>query len=192
MAALSRNQPVISPLANDSTAIGQNPTLALLRQTEALSEGQIGLERAWSLPGIMVGYYNQGARETPAQLRFRFGLTLPVWFGQYRSRTAAAQTGLQLARQRTSAQLQTLSVDLQQAQGDFLKFGQSLDYFEITGLRQSDDLISTARRLFQAGQTDYVSFIRTVNDAYAIRLRYIETLRSYNQSLLTINYLTGL
>ena len=192
VALLSRNQPIINPLATDSTAIGQNPTLALLRQTEVLSEGQIGLERARSLPGIMVGYYNQASKETPAQLRFRFGLTLPVWFGQYRSRTAAAQTGLQLARQRTSAQLQTLSVDLQQAQGDFIKFGQSLDYFETTGLRQSDDLISTARRLFQAGQTDYVSFIRTINDAYAIRLRYIETLRSYNQSLLTINYLTGL
>ena len=189
---LSRNQPIINPLATDSTAIGQNPTLALLRQTEVLSEGQIGLERARSLPGVMVGYYNQASRETPAQLRFRFGLTLPVWFGQYRNRTVAAQTGLQLARQRTSAQIQTLSVDLQQAQGDFVKFGQSLDYFETTGLRQSDDLINTSRRLFQAGQNDYVSFLRTINDAYSIRLRYIETLRNYNQSLLTINYLTGL
>ena len=188
---LSRNQPTFAPSATDSTAIGQNPTLALLRQTEVLSEGQIGLERARSLPGIMVGYYNQSSKETSTQLRFRFGLTLPVWFGQYRSRTAAAQTGLQLARQRTTAQIQTLSVDLQQAQGDIDKYRVALDYYETTGLRQSDDLINTARRLFQSGQNDYVSFLRTINDAYAIRLRYIETLRNYNQSLLTRDYLTG-
>lgn len=196
VATLSRtrpgqNAPTVALTASDSTVFGQNPSLAFLRQTEVVSEGQIGLERARSLPGIMVGYYNQSSRETPTQLRFRFGLTLPVWFGQYRSQLVAAQTGLQLARQRTSAQVQTLSVDLQQAQGDLLKFGQSLDYFETTGLRQSDDLINTARRLFGAGQTDYVSFLRTINDAYAIRQRYLETLRNYNQSLLTITYLTG-
>ncbi len=191
VATLARTQPTFAPTLIDSTAVGQNPSLAFLRQTEAISEGQIGLERAQSLPGIMVGYYNQSSRETPTQLRFRFGLTLPVWFGQYRSRIGAAQTGLQLARQRTMAQLQTLSVDLQQAQGDFEKFRTSLDYYETTGLRQADDLINTARRLFQAGQNDYVSYLRTTNDAYAIRQRYLETLRNYNQSLLTINYLTG-
>ncbi|MBC8151675.1 MAG: TolC family protein [Bacteroidetes bacterium] len=187
---LVRNQSVVST-APDSVDIGQNPSLALFRQTEVLSEGQIGLERARSLPGITVGYYNQSSSETPTQLRFRFGLTLPVWFGQYRSRTVAAQTGLQLARQRTQNQTQTLSVDLQQAQGDFDKFRVSLDYYETTGLQQAETLITTARRLFQSGQNDYVSYLRTINDAYAIRLRYLDALRNYNQSLLTISYLTG-
>ncbi len=190
-ATLGRNLPSFALTEPDSAAFGQNPSLAFFRQTEVISQQQIGLERARSLPGIMVGYYNQSSRETPTQLRFRFGLTLPVWFGQYRSRTAAAQTGLQLARQRTTAQVQTLSVDLQQAQGDFNKYRQSLDYYETTGLRQSDDIINTARRLFQSGQNDYVSFLRTINDAYAIRQRYLDALRNYNQSLLTINYLTG-
>lgn len=189
--ALARNQPTFVLTAPDSVALGQNPSLALFRQTEAISVGQIGLERARLLPGVMVGYYNQSTPETPTQLRFRFGLTLPVWFGQYRSRTAAAQTGLQVARQRTAGQIQTLAVDLQQAQGDFEKYRASLDYYETTGLRQSDDLISTARRLFGAGQTDYISYLRTTNDAYAIRQRYLEALRNYNQSLLSINYLTG-
>ena len=189
--ALVRNQPTVGRTVPDSVALGLNPSLALFRQTEAISEGQIGLERARSLPGLMVGYYNQGSMETPTQLRFRFGLTLPVWFGQYRSRTAAAQTGLLVARQRTAGQTQTLAVDLQQAQGDFDKYRASLDYYETTGLRQSDDLINTARRLFGAGQSDYISFLRTTNEAYAIRQRYLEALRNYNQSLLSINYLTG-
>ena len=192
---LTRNQPAFAlagmSLLADSLVVGQNPSLAFLRQTEALNETQIGLERARSLPGVVVGYYNQGSRETPTQLRLRFGLTLPVWFGQYRSRLTAARTGLQLARQRTAAQVQTLSVYVQQAQGDFLKYRASLDYYEMTGLRQSDEIINTARRLFAAGQSDYISFLRTINDAYAIRQRYLDALRNYNQSLLTINYLTG-
>ncbi|GAB2575424.1 TolC family protein [Spirosoma areae] len=189
--ALGRKEPTIALTEIDSASLGLNPSLAFFRQTEVISQQQIGLERARSLPGILVGYYNQGPKETTTQLRFRFGLTLPIWFGQYRSRTAAAQTGLQLARQRTIAQVQTLSVDLQQAQGDYTKYRESLDYYETTGLRQADDIINTARRLFQSGQNDYVSFLRTINDAYAIRLRYVDALRNYNQSLLTIQYLTG-
>lgn len=189
--ALGRNESTSALTAIDSASLGQNPSLAFFRQTELISQQQIGLERARSLPGILVGYYNQGPKETTTQLRFRFGLTLPIWLGQYRSRTAAAQTGLQLARQRTAGQAQTLSVDLQQAQGDFAKYQTSLDYYETTGLRQADDIINTARRLFQSGQNDYVSFLRTINDAYAIRLRYVDALRNYNQSLLTITYLTG-
>jgi cobalt-zinc-cadmium efflux system outer membrane protein len=189
---LQRNQTDATLTVADSVSMGQNPTLVFLRQTEIIGQQQIGLERARSLPGVLVGYYNQGPKETTTQLRFRFGLTLPVWFGQYRSRTAAAQTGLQLAQQRTAAQVQTLSVDLQQAQGDFLKFRQALDFYETTGLKQADDLINTARRLVDSGQTDFVSFLRTTNDAYAIRQRYLDALRNYNQSILTITYLTGL
>ena len=188
---LRRNEPVFASADVDSIVIGQNPSLAFLRQTEVISAGQIGLERTRRLPGLLVGYYNQGSRETPTQLRLRFGLTLPIWFGQYRSRTAAAETGLQVARQRTAAQQQSLSIDLQQAQGDLGKFRASVDYYETTGLRQADDIINTARRLFQSGQNDYVSFLRTTNDAYAIRQRYLTALLSYNQALLTVNYLTG-
>jgi len=191
VAALQRNPTEVGLAVADSVSFRQNPALAFLQQTELISQQQIGLERARSLPGVVVGYYNQGSRETGTPLRFRFGLTLPVWFGQYRSRTAAAQTGLQLAQQRTAAQAQTLSVELQQAQGDFVKFRQALDFYETTGLRQADDLINTARRLVESGQTDFVSFLRTTNDAYAIRQRYLDALRNYNQSVLTINYLTG-
>jgi outer membrane protein TolC len=59
-------------------------------------------------------------------------------------------------------------------------------------LQQANDIINTARRFFESGQTDYINFLRTTNDAYQIRLRYVETLRSYNQSVLTINYLKGI
>lgn len=175
----------------DSTAFEQNPTLLFLRQTEILNKEQIAVEKARSLPGFMVGFYNQGVKETGLELRFRFGLSVPIWFGQYKSKITAAQTGFQIAQQRSKAQTQALSVEVQQAQGDFLKYRQSLDYYENTGLKQSDEIINTASRLFKGGQNDYVSFLRTINDAYVIKQRYWETLRNYNQSLLNINYLTG-
>ena len=118
-------------------------------------------------------------------------MSVPLWQGQYKSRIRAAQTGFEIAQERTNAQKQILSVDLQQTQGDYQKYKQTLDYYENKGLKQSEEIILTATRLFKAGQNDYVSFLRTLNDAYTIKQRYIEALRNHNQTILNINYLLG-
>ena len=158
---------------------------------EVINRKTIEVEKANALPGFMVGYYNQSTRETNLAYRWRVGLSIPLWAGQYKSRIAAAQTGQEVARQRTEAQTQLLSVDLQAAQGEVVKFQNSLNFYETVALQQANDIINTARRFFESGQTDYINFLRTTNDAYQIRLRYLETMRSYNQSILTINYLKG-
>ena len=182
------------PVANLSltdSEISKNPLVEAAKQMEVINRKTIEVEKANALPGFMVGYYNQSTRETNLAYRWRVGLSIPLWAGQYKSRIAAAQTGQEVARQRTEAQTQLLSVDLQAAQGEVVKFQNSLNFYETVALQQANDIINTARRFFESGQTDYINFLRTTNDAYQIRLRYLETMRSYNQSILTINYLKG-
>lgn len=181
----------LSPIDLDENLSPENPTIAIFKQNEVINENLIELEKAKAMPGLILGYFNQGLRDTPAYLRFRIGLSVPLWQGQYRSRIKAAQTGFEIAQERTNAQKQILSIDLQQAQGDYQKYKQTLDYYETKGLKQSEEIISTATRLFKAGQNDYVSFLRTLNDAYTIKQRYIEALRNHNQTILNINYLLG-
>ena len=182
------------PFANLSltdSEISKNPLVEAAKQMEVINQKTIEVEKANALPGFMVGYYNQSTRETNLGYRWRVGVSIPLWAGQYKSRIAAAQTGQEVARQRTEAQTQLLSVDLQAAQGEVVKFQNSLNFYETVALQQANDIINTARRFFESGQTDYINFLRTTNDAYQIRLRYLETMRSYNQSILTINYLKG-
>ena len=181
----------ISAVNFEENNFADNPSISVFKQSEIINKSLIELEKAKALPGLIVGYFNQGLRDTPAYLRFRVGLSVPLWQGQYKSRIKAAQTGFEIAQERTNAQKQAISVDLQQAIGDNQKYKQALDYYETKGLKQSEEIITTATRLFKAGQNDYVSFLRTLNDAYTIRQRYIEALRNYNQTQLNINYLLG-
>lgn len=180
-----------SPINFDEITFPENPSIAVFKQTETINKNLVELEKAKAMPGLILGYFNQGFRDTPTYLRFRIGLSVPLWQGQYKSRIRAAQTGFEIAQERTNVQKQILSVDLQQAQGNYQKYRQTLDYYETKGLKQSEEIISTATRLFKAGQNDYVSFLRTLNDAYAIKQRYIEALRNHNQTILNINYLLG-
>lgn len=187
----------ILPLANlpltnlPSNDLAQNPLIQAAEQAALISQKVIDVEKANALPGFMVGYYNQGTRESNLGLRLRAGVSIPLWVGQYKSRIAAVQTGHEIAKQRIETQKLTLSTDLQAAQGDLARYRNSLNYFQTTALRQADELIAIARRLFEGGQTDYIGFLRTTNDAFSIKLRYLETLQYYHQTVLTINYLTG-
>jgi outer membrane protein TolC len=181
----------VSTVNVEENNFADNPSISVFKQSEIINKSLIELEKAKALPGLILGYFNQGLRDTPAHLKFRIGLSVPLWQGQYKSRIKAAQTGFEIAQERTNAQKQAISVDLQQALGDNQKYRQALDYYETKGLKQSEEIITTASRLFKAGQNDYVSFLRTLNDAYTIRQRYVETLRNYNQTQLNINYLLG-
>lgn len=191
---LPYDDPTLTPLPFANLPLAdftQNPLIQASEQQALINQKAIDVERANALPGFMVGYYNQGTKESSLGLRWRAGVSIPLWTGQYKSRIAAAQTGFEIAKQRTEAQKVALSTDLQAAQGELTRYRNSLNYFQTTALRQADELIAIARRFFESGQTDYVGFLRTTNDAYNIKLRYLETLRSYHQTLLNINYLTG-
>lgn len=175
----------------DTSSVTQSPFVQYARQNQLVNQKQLSVERNRALPGLVWGYLNQGAKETETYYRFRAGFTIPLWFWQYNGNIKAAKTGLQMARQQTQAQKQQLTADLQTAISEYNSALQAVTYYETSGLRQADDIINTARRFFESGRTDYIAYIRNINDAYTIKLTYLETLRNYNQSIININYITG-
>ncbi|MBI3520648.1 MAG: TolC family protein [Bacteroidetes bacterium] len=179
-------------IQNDTSVIQNNPSLLYAKQQQIISKKSLSLERNKFLPGFTLGYLNQGAKNTPRDLRIRAGINIPLWFWQYTGSINAAKTGFKVAEQKAIAQQQAISIEMQKAQGDYLKYYQSLTYYETIGLKQTDDIITTSKRFFEGGHTvDYISFLRTINDAYSIKLKYAESLKNYNQSVININYLTG-
>lgn len=189
----SQANTTIFQIKNDTSIIKNNPSMLYIRQQQVISKKNLSLERNRFLPGLMIGYLNQGSdRKTSSFLRLQAGISIPLWFWQYTGSINAAKTGLKISEQKVLAQQQSLSIELQKAQGDYIKYFQSLSYYEKTGLKQADDIITTSKRFFEGGHTaDYISFLRTINDAYLIKLKYAESLKNYNQSVININYLTG-
>ena len=177
--------------ANDSTHLTLNPSIQVYRQTEHISEKNIQLQKNKALPGLAFGYFNQGERSTPTANRFRFGITVPIWFWQYKGNISAAKTELEVNRQRTNGLQQQLFVQLSQAQNELLINTQSLQYYKTTGTIKADEIITTSRRFLESGENDYINYLRNLNDAYMIKLKYLEAIRNYNQSILSIKYLTG-
>jgi len=178
-------------VSQDNSLYIQNPTYQYFQQLKEVSLKTLSVQRNKALPGLVLGYLNQGPPETDTYYKFRVGFRIPIWFGQHVGSINGARTGMAIAEQRIKAEQQNLSAEMQLAIGNIQKYNESLGYYENTGLKQAEDIISTGRRFFESGQTDYINYLRNTNEAYLIKARYLETLRNYNQSIITINYLTG-
>lgn len=168
-----------------------NPTIQYFEQQKLISQKTVSLERSKALPGFVVGYQNQGEKDSAFNMRLNFGVTIPLWFWQYKGKIDAAKTGVEISEQKSLVQQQVLSTEMQKAQGDFQKYSQSIAYYETKGLKQTNDIINASRRFFENGQKNYIEHLRNINDAYTIKLKYAESLKNYNQSIININYLSG-
>jgi outer membrane protein, heavy metal efflux system len=178
-------------LAFDTTNLLSSPRSQYYQQLLSVNQRSLSLERNRALPGLVVGYLNQGSRETETFYRFRVGVTLPIWFWQYSGNIKAAKTGVSIAEQELKSQQQMLSSEMIEVTNNVQKFSNTLNYYEQTGIMQAEDVIKTARRFFESGQSDYIQFLRNVNEAYLIKTRYLEALRNYNEAQLTLDYLNG-
>lgn len=175
----------------DTAKLSTNATVQLLQQDIIIAEKNVALQKSKALPGFAFGYFNQGEKSTVFQNRFRFGIRLPLWAGQYKSSISAAKTDVEISKQKSNGLTQQLTLQMLQANNDNLLAQQSLLYYENTGLKKANEILNTARRFFESGENDYINYLRTINDAYAIQLKYIEAINNYKISIINSNYLKG-
>lgn len=176
-----------SPLPSSESA----PVVQVARQSLEVARRQTELERSRFKPSFGLGYFNQGYRETPASLRVRAVVDIPIWTRQYRSAITASRVGQRIAEQNLAAQRQAFRLDSILLTGQRERLAQSLaDYERILNPR-SDEIIRNSTRLKQVGQQDVISHLRTVNDAFSIKLRYLDLVRQWREAQISTNALGG-
>lgn len=190
-ANLLTQAPLALPDAADTAQLRASPQLAYYTQNIEVSRQNLRLAHARNLPGLTVGYLNQAGRDNRFGNRLQGGLTLPVYSLLNRSRTQAAEARLRAATAQRAAAGLELNSQYQQALADVRKYGASLRYFQATGLPQAATLISTAQRLFQAGEVSYYLFAQSVSQAFQIRAEYLDAVRGYQEALIQLTYLQG-
>lgn len=188
--AISKQEPQFS-FTPDSAVLFTNPALQLLQQQENVAKQNIALQKSKALPGLAFGYFNQGERETKWSNRFRFGITIPLWFNQFKGNITAAKTEQLVIQNRQQGLQQELSIQAINASNEMQTNWQSVKYYQQTGLRKAQEVITTSQRFFTSGEIDYISLLRNSNDAYTVYQKYLEAVRNYNLSVINHKYLMG-
>jgi cobalt-zinc-cadmium resistance protein CzcA len=195
---------IVFSLINDSILVSQNPSLGYIRQQVEVSQIEKRLERSQMMPDINVGYFSQtiiGTQDVNGIPHifgsdFRFtgfqaGISVPLWFPSYTSRTKAAKINEKIAR--TDAEYYTKSIagNYQSLLDEYSKFSSSVEYYEKQAVPEADMIIEQANLTFKAGALDYLEYVLTLNRALVIRQNYLDALNNCNQTIISLEYITG-
>jgi cobalt-zinc-cadmium resistance protein CzcA len=193
----------LSPLT-DSMALAANPALGYIRQQSKVAHITGNLEQSRMLPDLSIGYFSQtmiGTQEVNGSPRsfdagYRFsgiqaGLTLPLWFGPGVSKTRAARMQELSSLENAGYYASSLKNNLQSLKDESGKYATSLDYYEQQAIPEATLIIDQATRSYKAGALDYLDYVINLNRALDIRQNYLDALYSYNQTIISIENITG-
>jgi heavy metal efflux system protein len=191
-------------LNSDSISVIQNPYLGFIKQQVEVSQIENKLVRSQMMPDLSIGYFSQtiiGTQDVNGVSRnfgqgFRFtsvqaGISVPLWIIPYTSRVKAARISENIARTNAENYDKSLTGSYQSLLDEYSKYTSSVDYYEKQAVPEADIIIDQATRSYKAGALDYLDYVLTLNRALAIRQNYLEALNSFNQTIISIEYITG-
>jgi len=189
---------------SDSIPVEQNPFLGYLKQQVEVSRIETKLEQSQAWPDLNVGYFSQtiiGTQDVngvPQNFgkdnRFdgvQAGITVPLWFFPYASKAKAARIAANIAQTDAENYTRSISGNYQSLLDEYNKYSSSVDFYEYQAVPEADLIIQQATRSYKAGALDYLDYVLTLNRALTIKQNYLDALNSYNQTIISIEYISG-
>jgi len=189
---------------SDTSAVSVNPSLGYTQQQVEIARIEKNLERSRMMPDFNIGYFSQtmqGVQEVNGIPRtfgtsdrftgIQAGISIPLWFAPYTSKTKAAKIKQQVASTNAEYYTKSLSGNYQALLSEYGKFSNSVDFYEKQAVPEADLIIEQATRSYKAGAMDYLDYILSLNRALAIKQSYLDALNGYNQTIISIDFITG-
>ncbi len=171
--------------------VDKNPFNSLFERKRDYANRLLRTEQHRTLPSIMFGYFSQVTPDPALYYRLQFGVSLPLWYWKYNSLITAAKRGVESANTQIAINKNRLTTEYASALSQYNQFRESLNYFENTGLKQSAEILRASEQSFRAGSINYYVYLYNLDQAFQIQLLYLDALKSYNQSIINLNYLQG-
>jgi cobalt-zinc-cadmium resistance protein CzcA len=191
-------------LDSDSISIDQNPSLSYIKQQVEVSQIAKKLERSQMLPDLNVGYFSQTIIGTQdfngvptifgKDARFtgiQAGISVPLWVSPYASRSKAAKINENIAKTNAENYAKSISGNFLSLLDEYNKYSSSFEFYEKQAVPEADLIITQATRSYKSGALDYLDFVLTLDRAIAIRQNYLDALNNLNQTIISIEYITG-
>ena len=172
----------------DSASLQYHPIIKLHAQNIKLANWQKKLAKKQALPGFSIGYLNPSDKNTSIQNRFSLGLSVPLWWRQYKNNIQAATTQIAIAQQQSAAAQTELEIAQLQIKTQLQQSANELNYYLSSGNQNAAELATMATRFFMAGETDALVYLQTLRDAFAIKVAFLQSINNYQQANLQWQY----
>ncbi|MEA5081597.1 MAG: TolC family protein [Dysgonamonadaceae bacterium] len=179
------------PLLLTDTVIS-NPELQIADQRIKYESSMLNVERNNILPDINFEVFNGTNRFENAKnyWGWQIGVSIPLFFGEQKSKIRARKYGIQMAESMKQAYLLSYSTRQNELRQQLEKYYKNISFYTDSGKKISDEIIRFAEASYNVGEIDFFKYIQNLENATSIKINYLDNLAEYNNIVLELNYLT--
>lgn len=173
-----------------SNADSTHPLISLQQQNVAIADAAVAVARNENKPEFSGRFFSQRLYGMSDPFSgFSVTAAFPLFgAGSYRNKVKAAQAEASLQQKQFEYDRQVFLTGRMQAEKEVAKNNVLLLFYETAGLRQATEIIKAATLAYRAGEASFADLSQFLSQAISIRQNYLETLNSYNQSVIQYNY----
>jgi len=182
------------PLKKFTVNIDTSMHLAMIlnEQIVNVENARLKAEKNNYLPDINLAYYN--GRNSYAKSKnyngYMFGIGIPLFFGEKKSRVNARKISLQIAMEQQYNLNIAYQKKIDELNHQLKKYNESLNYYNNVGEKLYIEIINNAQKSYDAGEIDIYRYLISMDTAMDIKLEYLFNLWQSNKITLEINYFT--
>jgi cobalt-zinc-cadmium resistance protein CzcA len=189
----------------DSLSLDNNISLSYYRQEATVAQRRTQVEAAKALPEFIVGYFNQtliGNQTVNNQdvyfgsnKRFQgfiVGVNIPLWFGPYSARVNASRYAAKAVAANYDAFRGNLKRQFDIAHQEFVKSKNNLAYHQASASPNATLILRQSQLAYEKGEIGYAAHLLNLRQALTIQQGYLQAINQYNQTIIFIEYLTGI
>ncbi|WP_028377216.1 CusA/CzcA family heavy metal efflux RND transporter [Leeuwenhoekiella sp. MAR_2009_132] len=155
----------------------------------SLAEAQRQYSSQQLLPDLTLNYFqgtNDGLNKN--LIGYQFGVKIPLFFSGAASQIKTARISAEAAQQEAVNYKIQLQAKQEELISHLSKYTETLAYYEQEGNALADELEKTAITSYKNGEINFFQYIQILQQAYDIKLAYLESLNNYNQVVIQLNY----
>jgi outer membrane protein TolC len=157
----------------------------LLPKKPNLSQVSIAYNTSMYGNGADDKFYNHSTRFHSGMI----GVGIPVFNSAQKSVIEAQKINQQIAENNYQLGLVNLKNQFSQYYGQFQKLNEEIDYYQKTGLNNSESIFKTANNQYFNGEINYLEWTLLVNQAFDIENKYVDKLKELNDNIIELNSL---
>jgi len=185
----------------DTSLLVSHPAIQLIRQQQTLATAAYELEKSKRLPNLSLNYNSTTIRGVGADnilydgsSRFgsvQLGIGIPVFGKGQKNMIEATRFSRQIAESNYQTGLQEIQSQYAGAVTQYLKYQQSLRYYQTEALPNALLITETASRQLLAGSIHYLEWVQLIHQTIQVKSDYLEAGRKLNDSIILLTFLTA-
>lgn len=186
--------PLAEPLKKIEVELAENntvhPVIALQEQYVNIASSNIKVQKNTNKPEFSGRFFSQRLWSANDPFTgFSVMASFPIFGrGAYRNKVRAALAEKEMQEKTLSYQTQLFLTQRSSAVAEMEKNYALLNFYETSGLKQSEEIISAASLSYRAGEISFAELGQFLNQAIDIRQNYLDVLNQFNQSAIQFNY----